>query len=244
VDFQLALVEEKEEQDCKAQKAHIINSLMDSVEKTRKAKGLSLYSSPSQIFYNIREGKTTVFAGLKGIDAFKDDSRWLRILSDQGISFVLFENPSSLFNDKGLSEEGEKVLSSLRKNKILPFFKGLDTTQSRAILERSQRPLILFSKELPDEEITDSIKKGKSALGLIMAKEEKAETYFKRLDRAKSALGSDHLIVINEECLWGISGKEQMFELISELLKARYDRLDIIKILSDTFQRVLEETRK
>lgn len=102
----------------------------------------------------------------------------------------------------------------------------------------------MLSKELPAKEVLDVIKKGKSALALILAQGEEVEAYYNKLDEAKKAVGPDHLVIVNEECLWEKSGKEQMYQLISEVLKAKYDRLDIINIFSETFQRVLEEVGK
>ena len=88
------------------------------------------------------------------------------------------------------------------------------------------------------------IKKGNSALGLIMTREEDARTYFKKLDEALKKIGPKHLFIVNEECLWGKRGKERMFRLISEVLKANYYRVDIMDIFSSTFMRVLDEARR
>lgn len=244
VDVQLALLESKKGLDKDALKVDIINNLFAASDKIKKSRSHAFYSSPSWVSGNINRGMTTVILGIDGIDVFSDDSRWIEILADKGISFVLLNNPSFLFKGEGLSEEGEKIMKALRRNRILPLISGMNTPQSLALLKQSKKPEVLLGKELPPREVIDILKKKSSAFGLIMTGEESARSYFQKLNEAMERIGPEHLSVINEECLWGEEGKEQMFRLISEILKANYGRVDIMKIFSLTFLRVLDEARR
>lgn len=162
VDLQLAAVKEKKGLNRDLQKVEIINDILNASDKIKKAKGLSLFSSSIKISSDNREGKTTVMAGLKGVDAFGGDPRWFEILSEQGIAFVLLNNPIYLFEENRLSEEGNKFLEALGKNRILPLFSKLDASQTIELLKHSKKPLILFDRELPDAGVLDLIKKGNS----------------------------------------------------------------------------------
>jgi len=77
----------------------------------------------------------------------------------------------------------------------------------------------------------------------VLSKEEKAEAYFSKLDEVKKAIGTEHLMMVNEECLWEKEGKEHMLHVIKEMIKAEYERQDISNIFSSTFLRVLRKNR-
>lgn len=244
VDVQLALLESKKGLDTDALKVDIINNLFKASDKIRNSRSHAFYSSTSWVSSNINRGMTTVALGLDGIDVFSGDSRWIEILADKGISFALLENPSFLFKGEGLSEEGDKIMKALRRNRILPLISGINTSQALALLKQSKKPEVLLGRKLPPKEVIDVLKKKNSAFGLIMTGEEGARSYFQKLDEAMEMIGPEHLSIINEECLWGEEGKEQMFGLISEVLKGNYGRVDIMNIFSSTFLRVLDEARR
>ncbi|MCK4263649.1 MAG: hypothetical protein KAX27_01780, partial [Candidatus Aminicenantes bacterium] len=67
--------------------------------------------------------------------------------------------------------------------------------------------------------------------------------YFKKMDKVKKAIGTQYLMMVNEQCLWGNSGKNQMLNVISEIIKAEYERSDLSNIFSSTFLRVLNKAR-
>ena len=93
--------------------------------------------------------------------------------------------------------------------------------------------MVLLEKELPDEETLDLIKENGFVLGLILGADEEPVAYFKKLEKAKNALGSQYLMIVNENCLWGNAGKDQMLNVISEMLKAKYERMDFSYLLQN-----------
>jgi len=243
VDLQLSVLEEKGGLTGDALRLDMLKNLLDASEKMKKAKGLTFYSSSGALNMSIRQGKTTVLVGLKGIDSFRDEPKWAQVLAKQGVCFVLVDKPAFLFGEEGLSEEGKKIIKAINSSGLLLVVKSLDTAQAKALLNSSKKPLILLEKDLPDSEILELIKKKKSALGLILAPGEESSSYFKKLDEVKKAVGTDYLMMVNEQCLWKAEGKEQMLKVISEIIKAEYERPDVPNIFSSTFLRVLGKAR-
>ncbi|MGB8951288.1 MAG: M28 family peptidase [Candidatus Aminicenantales bacterium] len=243
VDIQMAVLPEKEGLSGDALRVHIITNLLSAQEKVRTSPNLVLFASSGQVSGNMRQGKVTVLVGLRGMNSFRDDPRWAEVLVKQGVSFVWLENPSFLFGSKGLSEEGIKAVDALNKTNLLLLIRGFELAQVKTFLEHYQKPFLLVAESLPDQDIIERIQKTDSALGLLLGKDEAAAAYFKRLDDAKKALGIEHLILINENCLWGMKGKDQMKEVIAEMLKANYENTDITGLFSDTFLRILSQAR-
>jgi len=243
VDLQLSVLEEKEGLSGDELRMDILKSLLTTSEKIKKAKGLTYYSNSSKLRGDIRQGKTTIMAGLKGINSFGDDPKWAQVLAKQGIYFVIVDDASSFFNEKELTEEGKKILKAVNESGLLLGFKGLNASQEKSLLNASKKPVILLSKDLPDEETQELIKKKKSAIGLILSQDDEPAAYFEKLDEAKKSLGTEYLMIVNEQCLWGKAGKEHMLKVISEILKAKYERSDISNIFSGTFLRILDKVR-
>ena len=98
---------------------------------------------------------------------------------------------------------------------------------------------------MPDKDVLELIKKKKSALGLILSPGEDSSSYFKKLDEVKNVVGTDFLMIVNEQCLWGEKGREQMLGVISEIIKSKYKRpgRDVPNLFSSTFLRVLDKAR-
>lgn len=243
VDLQLSIVEEKEGLSGDELRIDIINNLFDVQEKIKKTKGLSLYSSSSSLAMGSRLGKTTVITGLKGFNTFRDDMRWAQVLAKQGLNFIVAEDISYLFDEKGLNEEGKKIVKAVNTSGLLLCVKGANASQSKALLEGSKKPLVFFEKDLPDKDVLDLIKKKESAIGLILTVDADPTAYFKKMDKVKKAIGTQYLMMVNEQCLWGNSGKNQMLNVISEIIKAEYERSDLSNIFSSTFLRVLNKAR-
>jgi len=239
VDLQVAGIEEKEGLSENELRADIIDSLFDLPEKMKKAKGLSLYAPNRSIYMNSRQGKTTVMLGLKGINSFKDNPKWAKILVEQGLHFAVVENLGFLFGKEGLTEEGKKFIQAVNSSGLLLLVKGLDVVQTKVLLEESKKPMIFLEKELPDKEILELIKEKEFALGLILGADEDPVAYIKKLNDAKEAIGSRYLMVVNENCLWGSAGKDQMLKVISEMLKEKYERMDFSYLFTSTFLGVL-----
>lgn len=243
VDVQLSVLEEKEGISGDNLRVDLINSLFSASENVKKAKGLGLFSSSKSISQNSRMGKTTLLVGLKGMNAFHDAPRWAGVLAKQGVYFIIVEDPSFLFDEKGLNEEGRKILRSINKSGLLLLVQGTDTAQAKALLEGSSRPLVLLEKELPDKDVMELIKKKESALGLIWNNEMDPAAYMKKIEDVKEAIGTQFLTMVNEDCLWKDEGKGQMLKVISEILKVKYERADTSNIFSSTFLRVLRKAR-
>lgn len=243
VDLQLAVIEEKEGLSGDALRTDIINTLFEIPEKFKKAKGLSAFSTSSRINTNVRQGKTTVMVGLKGLNSIRDNPMWAQVLAKQGVYFVMVDDASFLFGDQGLNEEGKKIVKALNSSGLLFGVKGLDASQAKALLKSTKKPVILVEKDLPDKEVMELVKEKECALGLILGSEEDPAAYFKKLDEAKKAIGTRYLMFVNEQCLWSVKGKNQLLKVISEMLKAKYGRGDLSGILSSTFLRVLNRAR-
>ncbi|MFP4081901.1 MAG: M28 family peptidase [Candidatus Aminicenantes bacterium] len=243
VDLQLAVVEEKEGLSADELRMDILKNLLASTEQMEKAKGLVFYSDSHKFSRDIRQGKTTVMAGLKGLNSVTDDPRWFRVLARQGLHFVIVEKSSPLFDEKGVTDKGKKMLKALNRSGLLLVCKGLSDPQGVSLLSISSKPVVLLSPDLPGQEVAELVKKKKSAWGLIMRPEDDPRTYFGRLNAAKKILGSEHLMIVNQQCLWNEAGKSQVLPLITEILKAEYERTEISNVFSDTLLRVLSETR-
>jgi hypothetical protein len=248
VDFQLATVSEKEGLTGDALRIEMMKNLLAGLDKIRESKGLVLYGAgggagPMMMMFGRQGGNTTVLIGLRGISSFRDDLRWADVFAKQGIAFVLLENPAFLFSEKGLSEEGKKIIGALNRINLLVVVKDLESGQAKVLLENYKKPVLLIEKNLLDKDVMDLIKKNSSALGLFLGKDEDASSYFKKLDEAKKVIGAENLAIINERCLWEKGGKDQMLEVISEILKTKYEPEEISNLFSGTFLRVLSKAR-
>lgn len=243
VDLQVAVVEGKEGLSGDELRVDIINSLFDLPEKMKKAKGLSLYAPNRSISMNSRQGKTTVMLGLRGIDSFRDNPKWAKVLVEQGLHFAVADDLSSLFGEEGLTEDGKKFIKAVNSSGLLLLVKGLDAAQMKGLLEESKKPMVFIERELPDEETLELIKEKNFALGLVLGADEDPAAYFKKLEEAKKAIGSRYLIIVNENCLWGSAGKDQMLQVISEMIKEKYERMDYSNLFTSTFIRVLRSAR-
>jgi len=247
VDFQLATINEKEGLSGDTLRIDVMKSLLAGLEKLKESKGLALHGaagpSPMMMMRGRQAGNTTVLIGLRGVVSFRDDLRWADVFAKQGIGFVLIDEPAVLFGDKGLSEEGKKTLESLQKANLLLIASGFDSTQARVLLENFKKPVLLEMSGLPGKDILDLIKTSNSSLGLVFGKNEDGAAFFKKVDEAKKAVGTEFLSIVTENGLWGNEGKEQTIKVIGELLKAKYENEDIANLFSVTFLRVLSKAR-
>jgi len=243
VDLQLSVMTEEEGLSGEGLRVDILNKFLSASEEIKKAEGLSYYSSSRRLTGDIRQGKTTVMTGLKGINSFRDDPRWAQVLVKQGLYFAFIEDPSFLFAEQGLSEEGKRIIKAANNSGLLLIVKGVDGSQAKLLLKESKRPLAILDENLPDKEAMELIKEKESAFGLIWSSGVDPVAYFSKLDEFKKAVGTEYLMMVNEPCLWGKAGKDQMLKVISEIIKAKYERTDRSNIYSSTFLRVLEKAR-
>jgi hypothetical protein len=190
-----------------------------------------------------QSSKTTVLIGLRGTAAFQDDLRWADVFSKQGAGFVLLDGPAALPGGPKADEETKKVVAAVGKANLLLIASGLDPAQNRLVFESAGKPLFLLVNTPPGADILELVKKTKSAIGLVLGKDEDPAAYFKKLDAAKKVVGAENLSIVTENCLWGKPGREQMFGLIGELLKAKYESEDLANLFSGAFMSVLERAR-
>jgi hypothetical protein len=249
VDFQLAVVSEKDGLIGDALKLEILKTVFDGQAKIRDSKGLVMYGAAGQamtrgrMFGGRGPAKTTVLLGLRGIASFQNDLRWVDVYSKQGIAFIYLDRPGFLFGEKGLNDEGKKVVEAIGDANLLLVAKGLDPAQVRALLENIKKPAFLVGSSLPGKDVLARIKKTNSAFGLILGKDEDAAAYFRILDEAKKSVGTDNLSIVTENCLWSEAGKVQMIKLIGEMLKAKYENEDLASLFSGAFMNALGSAR-
>ncbi len=249
VDMQLAAVPEKEGLAGDALRADVIKSLWAAKDQISQSKGLTAYGAAGPMGFAMMMGprgpaKTTVIAGLKGLASVRDEYRWAEVLSGQGINFIYLDGPGPLFGDKGLSEEGKKVLEAAGKANLLLIVRGLDAAQSKALLENAKKPVFLEVTDIPDKDVIALVKKTESAVGLILGKDEAAAAFAKKIDEARKSLGTDYFGVVNENCLWEPDGKGQMLNVIAELLKAGTPSDQMGPLFSGAFLRALNMARR
>ncbi|MEW5901911.1 MAG: M20/M25/M40 family metallo-hydrolase, partial [Acidobacteriota bacterium] len=248
VDFQLASIAEKEGLSGDALRVEVLKSLLDGQEKLASTKGLALYGRTGQIMgggmmAGRLPSKTTVLLGLRGIASVRDDLRFADVFSKQGVSFISLDQPEVLFRDKGLSDEGKKIIEGLGKANLLLIVKGLDSAQAKALLENAKKPVLVAMGSLPEKDVLERVKKTNSCLGLILGKDEDAASYFKKIDEAKKAVGTENISIVSQNCLWETSGKELMLNAIGELIKAKYESEDLMNLFSGSFMRTLSRAR-
>jgi len=248
VDFQLAVIAEKQGSSGDALKADTVRNLLAGKEKVAEAKGLTLFGGAAPAGGGFMGGgapaKTTVLLGLRGIASFRDDVRWAEVFSRQGIAFVSIDQPASLFAGQSLSGEGKQLLEGLARADLLLIVLGLDGAQMKLLLENTAKPVMIQSRTVPDKDVLELFKKTDSVLGLVLDKDEDASSYFKTVDQARQASGTDNIAIVTRNSLWDSAGKEQMLNLLSEFLKAGYENQDLTNLFSGAFTRALTRARE
>jgi hypothetical protein len=247
VDFQLAAVGGKEGLTGDALRVDILRNIASGLEKLGPTKGLVPYggAAPGGMMGMMRGGpaKTTVLLGLATLAPIKDDPLWADVYAKQGLGFAILDGPQGLFGDKGLSDDGKKLVEALGKTSLLLIAKGLDAGQAKALLEAAKKPVLLETAGLPGSEVLDLVKKANSVVGLVYGKDESAAAYFSKLNAVRKGAGSDRLAIVTENCLWSPAGKDQMVKLIGEMLKAGYENDDLAPLFSGNFMRALSQAR-
>jgi hypothetical protein len=120
---------------------------------------------------------------------------------------------------------------------------GTNAAQAKALLSESSKPLVLMSSSVPDEDLLELIKEKDAGLGLMLAKKTDPAEYFGQMESVKEAIGTKHLLIVNEDCYWKEDGKKAALDIVSEILEAKYEREDFANVFSATFLRILDEAR-
>lgn len=244
VDLQLTIIEPSHGLSEDSRRIDLINKAFDVSEEINSSQSLVPFINSFRVNSDARQGKTSLLLGFKGLEDFSHDPRWLEVLSDRGIKFVLIDNPSFLFEREKLTESGEKTLKALADNSILPIFLELSELQIKILFMQQREPVVLIRSELPDSDINNLIKESRSVLGLKIAQEESIAAYFKKLDQCIEILGSKHLAIVNDQCLWSEEGKQQILDLLSEMFRTEYDRIEIMDVFSSSFLGILDRIRR
>lgn len=242
VDLQMALVSPGEGNGDQL----FLNALKDLLagkEKIRQTKGLKYLESIRTLSGNVRQGKTSVIAGVKGLSPFKSDAHWAEVLSKAGLYYALLEDPGEIMANNQLTDEAKKLIKSLNKGGILIIARNFSDEEAKALLKASSKPLVLLVKELPPQDVLKLVKEKKAALGLLLGPETDPAAYFDQLEAAKKEIGSEHLMLVNDVCFWGKKGQTLLLDVIAKMLKAKYESSDIRNIFSQTFIRVVQAVR-
>jgi len=240
VDAQLSVVEEDEELSGDELRVDVINKLMQAHEGLSQSKGLEIFPSYRSLYYAAREGKTTLIPGLRGIRSLSDNPKWAQVLAQQGIHYLIVEQPNLLMDGESLNEKAEKLIEALNKSGILLIVKQADEAQAKAVIEASKKPVFFISKNLFDKEIQDKLIQKESAIGLMLTQDSNPSEFLDTLEEAVKTLGSENVVIVNEFCLWKDEGKNKMLGIIAGMIKAEYDRGDISDLFSGTFLRLLQ----
>ena len=89
----------------------------------------------------------------------------------------------------------------------------------------------------------DKIKEKDSAVGLLLTSGTAGTEYFQKMEQVKEAIGTEHLMIVNVECVRHEPGKTAVLDVVAEMIKADYERDDFANPISDTFLRILDEAR-
>ncbi len=240
VDVQLAYLEEKEGLSDELWRSDLVDRLLRLKDDIDQAGGMVLYDSPRRYASAERSGQTTVVMGLKGVDAIIDHPRWTGVLIPLGVRFVVLEDPGVLFAGSVLSEKGKALLKAMNDSGMLLIVRGADAVWAEALLQGTEKPLVLVSDRVPEKAVLELVKEKNAAVGLLVTEGVDIEAYFKDLHSIKEAIGSRYVFAVNQPCLWSEAGKDRLTALTGELLKAGYDRNDFRNVLSGSFLSLLD----
>jgi microsomal dipeptidase-like Zn-dependent dipeptidase len=242
VKLQLSVLEEDEELTEDALRFDTLKAFLSAVEGVKEAKGLSLYKSSRNASTIFGQGKTVVVPGLRGINVFQDDLRWTPVFGRSGLCFVLLDQPHLLFDEEGLSDSGKKVLKAVNDGGLFLIVKDFDPEETKALLKKTRRPLLLLVKDIPEKSVLESVKGKDSAIGLVWGDEDPA-LYVKKLVELKDALGTQSVVFANELCLWSKKTKEDLLKVFAEIAKVDFSRRELSNIFSGNLMRIMDKAR-
>jgi hypothetical protein len=243
VDLQLSTLTEPKGLSGDELRVTLINQLMAVSEKATEADELALYTSSSGFSRSVRDSKVTLLPGLHGVGSFTDQPAWASILAKAGASFILLKDSSAIFEGDGMSEKGKELVKSANEAGLLLIVSDATEAQAQALLDGSQKPLVLVMPSVPAEGLLELIKEKDAGLGLLLTKKTDPAEYFGQMETVKKAIGTKHLLIVNEDCYWKDDGKKAVINVVSMILKAKYEREDFANVFSSSFLRILDEAR-
>jgi hypothetical protein len=243
VDLQLSILTEPEGLSGNELRLALIERLMAASDKAMEADKLALYSSSAGFSRTVRDSKTTLLPGLNGVASFADQPSWASLLGKAGASFVLLEDSSVLFEGDGLNDAGKQLVKAANEGGLLLIVGGTNSVQATALLGESEKPLVLITADVPEDDLLDLIKEKDAGLGLLLTKKTDPEEYFGKMETVREMIGTKYLMILNEDCYWKDDGKKAALGVVSEILRAKYEREDFANVFSATFLRILDEAR-
>jgi hypothetical protein len=155
---------------------------------------------------------------------------------------VLLDQPQVFFNEEGLSKNGKDALKAMNDGDLFLIIKDFDPEQTKSLLKRVRKPLLILTENIPEKSVLESVKKSDSAVGLIWGDEEPA-VYVKKLSELKEALGTGSIVFVKESCLWSDKTKEALLDVFLEIAKADFDRRALSNIFSGNLMRIIDLAR-
>ncbi len=245
VDLQLSAVAPEAGLTGKDAFMSLITQLLALEESFQAAEGLQLFKDVRSLSRTVSQGKTSVIPGLDGLSGgLENNPEWAQVLARQGLYFINLDDPSVFFQGDSWSASGQARFKILNKSGLLLLLSELNSAQARLLLEAAEYPVVILSGEIMEKNVMDLIKKTGSVLGLTLLSSRSPEQDFAMLDAVKEAAGPEHVMLVNQECLWKDAGADKVLEVIPYFIKADYDRRALGQIFSQTFFRVLSHVRR
>jgi microsomal dipeptidase-like Zn-dependent dipeptidase len=216
---------------------------MAASDKATQAQKPALYTSSAGFSRTVRDSTTTLLPGLESVSSFADQPAWASVLARAGASFVMLKDSSVLFEGDDLSDQGKELVQAANKAGLLLIVGGTSSAQAKALLSESKKPLVLMTSRVPEEDLLERIKEKDAGLGLVLTRKTDPAEYFGQIETVKDAIGTKHVLIVNEDCYWKKDGKKAALGVVSEILQAKYEADDFANVFSATFLRILDAAR-
>lgn len=241
VDLQLARLAPPEGLTGDALRVEIVRQLLNLPEEIKKS-NLVLFTGTANLQSAMSQGKTSLLPGLRGIEVLKGEPRWADVLARQGL-YLIMEEASTFFADSQLTDEAKKIIQAINQAGLLLIVTSGSDNQIKEILNISTKPVAFMSKEVPSKEILELIGKRGGGFGFIVAEDIDPTSFVQKILEARKQVGSGHLFLVNEPCLWGKTGQDLGLKIIRELLKAKIESSELGNLLSGNLLRLLSQVR-
>jgi hypothetical protein len=235
----LALAEEMDGFSGNTLRVDAAKSLLECLDGIKKKGRISMYSSLSGLQDDIALRRPAVLPGLGSVRTLTNDPAWAKVLAKNGIRFVWLNDQEFLFAEGEIIPEGMKIWRALEDNGIIVIISGLAPACLKRLLEFARKPFIIVNRALPAGEILEIVKNKQAVLALVYD-ESGSTKYFLELDRAKSILGSQQLLIMNGHPIQGDNSIDFLRRLMHEILEAGYGWKDIQNLFSGTFLGLFE----